>query len=146
MFGTEKSKEITNNNTGKQNRVETIIGNGTIIEGDIYTKGSLRVEGEIAGNLKADGDLVVGENGIVKTKIEAQNIIIAGKINGEVIAHKKLELKPTSVVQGDIISEILQIEAGAKFTGNSKNINQEKTDKLKSTRKENKNGNDTKEN
>lgn len=117
MFGDnekEKSK--------KRGKVETIIGTGTKIEGDIQTKGSLRVEGEIVGNIKAEGDLFVGEEGKLETEIEARNVVIAGKVKGNIKAHQKLEILPQGHLNGDIKSDKLKIEEGAVFIGNSKTL------------------------
>lgn len=115
MFGNKKDQKVEKT----KSKVETIIGTGTKIEGDIYTKGSLRIEGEIEGHIKAEGDLFIGEGGKVKTEIEAQNIIVAGTASGNITASHKVEILATGKVSGDIKTKTLKIEEGANFDGSS---------------------------
>src|SRR6056297_911362 len=98
MFGDNDDKKKMDADRGK---VETILGNGTNIEGDIKTKGSIRIEGEISGNINADGDIFVGEDGRVKAEIKARNVILAGRVEGNISA-KKLEVLPSGKLIGDI--------------------------------------------
>ncbi len=119
MFGENNKKE-----EATRGKVETILGNGTRIEGDISTNGSLRIEGEVVGKIKAKGDLFIGESGKIKNEIEARNIIIAGTVAGNVVAHNKLELLPSSTLSGDVMTETLKIEEGARFVGSSKVLNE----------------------
>jgi len=108
------------NDNGKgRSTVETILGKGTRITGDISTNGSLRIEGQVEGKIKADGDLFVGESGSVKNQIDARNVIIAGKVESNVIAQEKLEILPSGNLRGDIKTNVLKIEEGAKFIGSS---------------------------
>ncbi|MFW5788128.1 MAG: bactofilin family protein [Bacillota bacterium] len=102
--------------------VKTVFGKGTKIVGDLETKGSVRVEGEITGKLKAEGDVFIGESGIIKTEIEARKVVIAGKINADIIAHEKLEILSKGALEGDIKCDNLIIEEGASFVGNSSRL------------------------
>ena len=138
MFGEneEKKKEAA------KGKVETILGSGTNIEGDIHTKGSLRVEGEVTGNIKADGDLFVGEEGKVNTEVEARNVIVAGKIEGNVTAKNKLEILPTGKLYGDIKTKTIKIEEGAVFKGSSAPLNESSFNSTKKPKKVNKTSSD----
>lgn len=111
------------NGKNDNEKVETILGAGTKIDGNINSKGSLRVEGTVVGEIKVEGDLFLGEDAKIKTKVEARNVIVAGEIEGNVIANNKLEILPTGKVNGDIQMKIIKIEEGAKFEGNSKILN-----------------------
>ncbi|AZR74288.1 hypothetical protein BBF96_13280 [Anoxybacter fermentans] len=113
MFGKKKSKE-------NPTRVETVIGKGTSINGDLYCKGSLRVEGKIeGGEVVAAGDVFVGQGGRIVANIKGRNVIIAGDVRGDVDAKEKLEIVPTGVLIGDIVMSTLVIEDGATFKGKS---------------------------
>ncbi len=118
MFGDKDEK-----NKGK---VETILGSGTKVKGDINTKGSLRVEGFVEGNIKAEGDLFVGEDGKVNSEVNARNVIIAGRVEGDVTAHKKLEILPSGKLIGAIKTNTLKIEEGAICSGSSKPLDSNK--------------------
>lgn len=115
MLGRKKNEKKLEEAKGK---VETILGTGTSMDGDINTKGSLRIEGKInKGNIRAEGDVFIGESGEVNTSIEARNVVIAGKVNGNITALKKIEILPSGNLSGDIKSKVLKIEEGAVFNG-----------------------------
>ena len=116
MFNENKKEEKV------KGKVETIMGKGTKIDGDITTSGSLRVEGEVNGHVKAEGDVFVGESGVVKSEIEAREIIIAGKVEADVTALKKLAILPKGKLHGDIRCASLKIEEGGSFIGTSKKM------------------------
>ena len=122
MLGKKKKNKKMEEIKGK---VETIIGTGTAMDGDINTKGSLRIEGNIKGNIKTEGDIFIGKSGEVNTTIEARNIVIAGTVKGNIIAEEKVEILPSGNLNGDINAKILKIEEGAIFNGASKIISVE---------------------
>jgi cytoskeletal protein CcmA (bactofilin family) len=122
MFGKKNNED--------RGKVETIIGNGTKVEGDISTKGSLRVEGEVIGKIVAEGDLFIGEDGNINSQIKARKVIVAGKVKGNVVASDKFELLAKGELEGDIKSKVLKIEEGAKFVGNSKLFNEKNDPKI----------------
>lgn len=103
----------------QRDKVETIIGKGSKIDGKIYITGSLRVEGRIEGEVKAGGDIFVGEEGLIVASVQARNIVIAGEVQGNVDALEKLEIVPTGKLFGDIVISKLVIEDGATFKGKS---------------------------
>lgn len=118
MFGKKnKKKKIS------RDKVETILGSGIIL-GDIHIKGSLRIEGKVKGSIKAEGDLFIGKNGQVSEKIVAQKVIIAGKVKGNVIATKRIEILPEGELTGDIQTKSLVVNEGAVFLGMSKPLNE----------------------
>lgn len=101
-----------------ENNVINQIGVGTEINGDITTNGDIRFEGSLIGNLKTKGKVVVGETGRVNGEIDCKNSVIEGTIEGKIIVNELLTLKSTSTLKGDIVTQRLAIEPGAKFTGN----------------------------
>ncbi|HLV08951.1 MAG TPA: polymer-forming cytoskeletal protein [Halanaerobiales bacterium] len=109
----EKKKEE------EKGKVETILGEGTLIEGDIYTKGSLRIEGKVTGKIRAEGDVFIGEKGETETEIEARNVVLAGKVNGDITSLQKIEILPKGKLKGDIRAKVLKIDEGAFFNGAS---------------------------
>ncbi len=116
----------------KKEQVKTIMGKGTKINGDLNTTGSIRVEGVITGKVKAEGDVFVGQSGTVKTEIEANKVVIAGKVEANIIAHEQLEILKEGVLKGDIKSNSLVIEKGAVFIGCSKQLGKDESNKGKS--------------
>lgn len=101
-----------------ENNVINQIGVGTEITGDVTTNGDIRFDGQLIGNLKTKGKVVIGETGSVKGEINCKNSVVEGKVEGKIIIGELLTLKATSSLMGDIITRRLAIEPGAKFSGN----------------------------
>lgn len=99
------------------NNVINQIGVGTDIIGDISTNGDIRFEGTLSGNLKTKGKVVVGETGSIKGELNCKNAVIEGSIEGKVFVSELLTLKATATAKGDIITQRLAIEPGARFSG-----------------------------
>jgi len=97
-----------------------IIRNGTELNGDISCKGDIRIDGKLTGNLKADGKVVVGENGFVEGNIECAYATISGALKVNITVDELLTLKSTSNLVGEIVTNKLQIEPGANFSGSCK--------------------------
>lgn len=102
--------------------IESLISQGVEIKGQVLAQGSIRIDGKIEGQLDIKGDLFVGEKGQVKGGIKVDNIIMGGKIEGDVQARGRFELTATGIMNGDIICATLSIEEGGILDGTSKMI------------------------
>ncbi|MCC5918945.1 MAG: polymer-forming cytoskeletal protein [Cryomorphaceae bacterium] len=91
---------------------------GTKIEGDIFSDGDFRLDGEIIGKVNIKGKFVVGEKGKLKGDIICARASISGSVSGSILATEGLELNETAVVRGELKTERLAVEPGAEFTGN----------------------------
>ena len=98
------------------NDVNRII-NGTEIKGDVISKGDIRFDGKLTGNVNTAGKIIIGQTGIIKGEIVCKNADVSGRIDGKISVSEQLTLKNSSVINGDIITNKLAIEPGAKFTG-----------------------------
>lgn len=107
-----------NENIGKDE--VTKIGVGVVLEGKLSSNGNINVDGLINGDITANGNVSVGETGEVVGEIKAEVITIGGRVKGTIYAREKAILEAKAVLQGDIITKILVVEAGAIFDGNSK--------------------------
>lgn len=96
---------------------DTIIAQGVKVEGDFKSKGNIIIEGQVAGSVKTDNDLQVGEKAKISASITAKNAHIAGEVQGNIKIKEKLELSETSKIYGDMEAKILIINAGAIFNG-----------------------------
>ena len=113
---------FSNNNNNMKNQTNTssainMIGNGTIINGDIQSKSDIRIDGILKGSVKTDGKLVVGVSGVVEGDVFCSDADISGEIKAKITVSKILSLKSTSKLNGDIITNKLSIEPGASFSG-----------------------------
>lgn len=97
--------------------VVSIIGPGMKIVGDCSSDGTIRVEGNVEGSVKAGKSVVVGRDGVVKGDISTQDAIIAGTVDGSVTADSRVELQSTCQVQGDIRSRRVKLDEGGQVDG-----------------------------
>ncbi len=111
------------------------LGSGTTLKGNLSTTGNLRVDGKITGDVRTGAKMVQGETSVIEGNIKAQSADIGGKIKGKVVVDDVLVLEPNSVIQGDIVTNRLIVESGAKFNGQCKiggDINEFETGKSSS--------------
>jgi cytoskeletal protein CcmA (bactofilin family) len=87
------------------------------IKGNIKFSGELTFDGRLEGDVQTDGILHVGENANINGNISAQNILARGKINGNIVAKDKVEIKARSEVFGEVRAAKLIIEEGVTFVG-----------------------------
>jgi cytoskeletal protein CcmA (bactofilin family) len=104
-----------NRNTEK---LESLIGVNSQFRGDIDTKGTLRVDGTMEGNIKADW-VILGEKSLVKGDVAARGIIIGGRVEGTLKAEEIVEIKSKGQVCGDISANKLAVAEGSSFDGRS---------------------------
>jgi len=105
---------------GANSEEATVISKGVKIEGKLSCSGSIRLDGEVKGDISSQSAVIIGENGKVNGQINAENITIGGKVTGTVRAKEKLVLDAKANLQGDIFSKIIAVESGAVFNGNCK--------------------------
>ncbi|MBH5328828.1 polymer-forming cytoskeletal protein, partial [Eikenella sp. S3360] len=96
--------------------IDTIIGAQCRIQGDILSQQSVKIEGQIQGNVQAGGTVIIGDKGSVNGDIRGSELVVFGKTEG-LIEVKKLHLKPNARVTGNIRTQSLQVEDGAVYTG-----------------------------
>ncbi|MBI3298225.1 MAG: polymer-forming cytoskeletal protein [Elusimicrobia bacterium] len=97
--------------------VTTVIGSEAYFQGALTVRGSLRVDGEVEGNILEAQTVIIGPKGRVRGDICAEHVVIAGSVSGEVAASSQLELKAGGRVVGDIRTPKLTIDDGAVFEG-----------------------------
>jgi len=99
-------------------KLESFIGANSVFKGDIETKGTLRVDGTMEGNVNADW-VILGEKASSKGDIKARGIIVGGKVEGNLIAEEIVEIKVKGQVSGDISTNKFTIVEGGIFDGRS---------------------------
>lgn len=102
-----------------ENGEVTIVGTGARLEGNVVSAGSLRIDGQVKGQINADGDVVLSPQSQVEADIRAQNVSIAGKFKGNVIVKGKAHLARGGRIDGNITSKTLVVEEGGVFHGQS---------------------------
>jgi cytoskeletal protein CcmA (bactofilin family) len=96
-----------------------------VLNSDVEVKGSLRFSGELTfdgkleGDIASDGALSLGDNAVVKGAIDVGSVVVRGKINGNITAKDKIDIKAKTELFGDIRAAKLVIEEGVTFVGKS---------------------------
>jgi len=102
----------------KNNKLEALIGHDSEVKGDITANGALRIDGKITGNIVADS-IILGSNASVVGDIKARNVVVGGRVDGNVTSGDIIEIKPTGQVFGDIYTRKLSVAEGGVFEGHS---------------------------
>ena len=97
--------------------VNTIIGPGTSVSGDIVSKGFTRVDGSITGDVTANGRVIIGEKARMKSNVSGTFVTVGGVVFGNVLASERLIVLATGLVMGDIITRRIQADEGCLIHG-----------------------------
>ena len=98
-------------------KIGTIIGRGNVINGDFSAPTSVRIDGEIEGNVTIGGILVVGSKGKIVGNVSAAEAIIGGEVYGDIVAPDKIEITETARVIGNIQTKVIVVDEKAVFQG-----------------------------
>jgi len=102
-----------------EDREVTILGQGASLEGNIVSAGSLRIDGQIKGQINADGDVTLSPQSQVEADIKAENATVAGRFKGNIVVKGAAELTRGGRVDGNITCKTLIVQEGAIFQGQS---------------------------
>ena len=112
MFSENKKKgKSTTSSTTQQNRIVQ----GTKIVGTVVSDGGFRIDGEIEGDIKTEGKVVIGPTGKVKGTLTCANADVEGSFNGKLIVKETLSLRSTATIEGEVFINKLAVEPGATF-------------------------------
>lgn len=94
------------------------IGKSLVIKGELSGSEDLYVDGQVEGSIALKGNsLTVGPNGYVKANVEAKGVVVQGKLDGNVQASERVQLRKSAVMNGDITTQRISIEEGAYLKG-----------------------------
>ena len=96
---------------------KNVLSSDVEIKGNLKFSGELNFDGKLDGEIHTDGTLHLGDSAIVNGNINAQSVVLRGKINGNVVAKEKIEIKTKTELFGDIRASKLSIEEGVTFVG-----------------------------
>jgi cytoskeletal protein CcmA (bactofilin family) len=99
---------------------ETIIGAGVTIHGDLTSDADMIIDGTLEGTITTQGDVTIGVNARIKATLKAGNVVVAGRLNGNIEATGEVLVRETGQVEGDITSTAgLAITPGGVFVGSN---------------------------
>ena len=97
--------------------VNAYLGKGSKVAGKLHFEGTVRVDGQVEGEVAAQDTLIVGETAIVNAQILGSTIIIKGKVTGDITARKRVEIKAPGKLFGNVTTPSLIIQEGVIFEG-----------------------------
>ena len=113
----------------KQPPIRTLVGEGTVIEGEIRFSEGLRIDGRVVGNVLAIGDganlLVIGDKASIVGRVRGGHVIVNGEIRGPVESDTLLELQPKARIEGHVRYERLEMHQGAQVDGELRHLSAE---------------------
>ena len=109
MFG-KKQKDLMDSH------IATIISDGCIIDGNITSNNSIKIDGIINGNVDAKQGVILGDTGRILGQVNAAEAVIFGQVQGNINA-QKLEIRSTGKIYGDIKTDSIEMEFGAIYNG-----------------------------
>ena len=117
MFGSKKESK-----NRKNTMIDSLVGQNTVITGDIKFSGGLHVDGTIKGNVVADKEdkstLSISEMGVVEGEVHVSNILLNGTVIGNVYAYERVELAPNAKVTGNVYYNLIEMAMGSEVNGN----------------------------
>ena len=114
MAGTGAAEQRSELGNGRET---ALLGKGTRISGKLSFEGMARIEGEVEGEIVANGTLMIGASAVVNAQITATNVVIHGNVTGDIRATKKLEIRSPAKLFGNVITPSVVIEEGVVFEG-----------------------------
>lgn len=100
-----------------RDEINAFLGTGTNYNGKLNFQGAVRIDGNFDGEVDSEGTLVVGKDACVEGVIHVGQIILSGKVIGEVVARDKTVLHKTANLQGNLVTPTLVVEEGAVLEG-----------------------------
>lgn len=97
--------------------VKNVLGPDVEIKGNLKFSGELTFEGKLDGEIQTDGVLSLGDTAVINGNINAQSVVVRGKITGNISAKEKIEIKARAELFGDIRATKLVIEEGVTYVG-----------------------------
>ena len=93
------------------------LDSGSKISGKLFFDGPVRIDGQVDGEIRANDSVVIGEGAIVTAPLKGASVVIAGKVSGDIQASKRIEIRPTAKVFGNLTTPVLVVHDGALFEG-----------------------------
>jgi cytoskeletal protein CcmA (bactofilin family) len=97
---------------------QATLGKSLVIKGEVTGSESLYIDGRVEGSINLPGNRVtVGRNGVVSANISAREIVVLGKVRGNMTASDRVDIRGEGSLTGDVVAQRISIEDGAYFKG-----------------------------
>lgn len=122
MFFNKKKENANSQNDDRikvdTSTITTMVGSDTVVEGLLKTKSSIRINGTVNGDVRADGIVILTKSGKIEGTIEAESIIVAGVVKGNMSIRDKVNVEATGEIYGEVITKKFVIDEESIFQGN----------------------------
>ena len=115
MFNSKKENLEMNTHRESNSTGINSLGNGTSITGDLTAQGDIRIDGELLGNVRCSGKVILGPKGKIKGEVTCENAVIEGKIDGLLKVKDHLQVMQSAAIKGEITTNKLTVQSGAVF-------------------------------
>ena len=108
-------------NTRRNSQIDSLIGSGTELHGDVHFKDGLHIDGVVRGNVIAEGEdsmLTMSADGRIEGEVRVHNLVLNGEVVGDVYASEHIELAPDARVTGNVYYNLIEMAMGAEVNGN----------------------------
>ena len=115
MFGSNKNTDEVKPTPTSTSNALNALAKGTVVEGSIRCDSDLRVDGTIKGKLNCQAKVIIGPTGVIEGEIRCQNAVIEGRFKGNLHVSELLNVRETAEVDGEISTNKLLVQSGARF-------------------------------
>jgi cytoskeletal protein CcmA (bactofilin family) len=102
-------------------RIDTLIGKGARVQGDIEYQGGMHLDGAVAGSVRSgpepDSTLSVSVTGSIEGSVEVPNVLLEGRVKGDIRARERIVLGASARVEGDVYYGVIEMTLGAQIMG-----------------------------
>jgi cytoskeletal protein CcmA (bactofilin family) len=107
-----------------QGEITAFLGQGTSFSGRLMFEGTVRIDGNFVGDIYTRDTLIIGPEARIRAQIDADTVVIAGVVEGEIRALSRIEIQSTGVLRGQVVSPVLKIDEGGMFEGRTQMLPQ----------------------
>jgi cytoskeletal protein CcmA (bactofilin family) len=112
-----RTPSLTLQNAAPAPEARAYLDKNSKISGKLFFEGPVRIDGQVDGEISASDAVVIGEGAVITAQVKAASVVIAGKVSGDIIAGKRVEIRPTAKVFGNLTTPVLVVHDGALFEG-----------------------------
>ena len=118
VFSQKKNPEPTPHAQAQAHPQSSLVGKTLLVKGEIFSEDEILIEGRIQGKITVKNRVIIGVNGNVEADVEAREVVIKGKVIGNVKGGQRVEIVPSGVLRGNINSPRVVIADSGVFEGN----------------------------
>jgi cytoskeletal protein CcmA (bactofilin family) len=117
-------------NEPRRGELNGFLDAGSHLQGELHFEDTFRIDGKITGRVQAEGELVVGESGLVDGEIEVGSLVVSGTVRGRIRTLRRLEVAASGRVVADVETPVLVVEEGGRLQGNCLMLREDEAAKL----------------